>query len=155
MRQVQDRNDRDAQHEPSSSLTLACVHLNRDARVCFARTGGTGQVLHFRSGCHAATGTVLYSRTPDAGRRTPDAGRGAATGVAYHDDDAVPRARSLGRLRLSYALPISRRASRQPATHLGIAAGRLISVRNARDAVAAVLSNDVAVAFAEKHLPAR
>ncbi len=55
-----------------------------------------------------------------------------------------------GRLRPSDPLPISRRAARQPATHLGIAAGGRITVGKALDAIAAISSNDLAVAVAER-----
>jgi D-alanyl-D-alanine carboxypeptidase len=90
----------------------------------------------------ASTGTVLFSQAPDAARRPASLTKLMTLYLAFE-------ALADGRLRLSDPLPISHRAARQPATHLGIAAGERITVGKALDAIAAISSNDLAVAVAE------
>ena len=91
----------------------------------------------------ASTGTVLFSQAPDAARRPASLTKLMTLYLAFE-------ALADGRLRPSDPLPISRRAARQPATHLGIAAGGRITVGKALDAIAAISSNDLAVAVAER-----
>lgn len=91
----------------------------------------------------ASTGTVLFSQAPDAARRPASLTKLMTLYLAFE-------ALADGRLRPSDRLPISRRAARQPATHLGIAAGGRITVGKALDAIAAISSNDLAVAVAER-----
>jgi D-alanyl-D-alanine carboxypeptidase len=91
----------------------------------------------------ASTGTVLFSQAPDAARRPASLTKLMTLYLAFE-------ALADGRLRPGDPLPISRRAARQPATHLGIAAGGRITVGKALDAIAAVSSNDLAVAVAER-----
>ncbi len=91
----------------------------------------------------ASTGTVLFSQAPDAARRPASLTKLMTLYLAFE-------ALADGRLRSSDPLPISRRAARQPATHLGIAAGGRITVGKALDAIAAISSNDLAVAVAER-----
>ncbi len=92
---------------------------------------------------NGADGTILYSRSPDAARRPASLTKMMTLFMAF---DALDD----GRLRLGDELVISRRASRQPPSRLGIAAGGKISVKAALQAVAAVSANDVAVALAER-----
>lgn len=54
-----------------------------------------------------------------------------------------------GDLTLSTALPVSATAARQPAVHLGVQAGKTISVQEAIHALAILSANDVAVVLAE------
>ncbi len=91
----------------------------------------------------ASTGTVLFSQAPDAARRPASLTKLMTLYLAFE-------ALADGRLRPGDSLPISRRAARQPATHLGIAAGGRITVGKALDAIAAISSNDLAVAVAER-----
>ena len=90
-----------------------------------------------------STGAVLFSQAPDAARRPASLTKLMTLYLAFE-------ALANGRLRSSDRVVISRRAARQPASHLGIAAGKSISVTAALDAIAAVSSNDLAVAMAEK-----
>lgn len=53
------------------------------------------------------------------------------------------------KLSLSSALPVSQKASAQPAMKLGVKAGESVSVRQAVNALAAVSANDIAVVLAE------
>lgn len=91
----------------------------------------------------ASTGAVLFSKTPDVARRPASLTKLMTLFLAFE-------ALADGRLRPNDPLPISLRAAGQPASHLGIAAGRSITVNTALDAIAAVSSNDLAVALAEK-----
>jgi D-alanyl-D-alanine carboxypeptidase len=91
----------------------------------------------------ASTGTVLFSQAPDAARRPASLTKLMTLYLAFE-------ALADGRLRPCDPLLISRRAARQPATHLGIAAGGRITIGKALDAIAAISSNDLAVAVAER-----
>lgn len=91
----------------------------------------------------ASTGTVLFSQAPDAAKRPASLTKLMTLYLAFE-------ALADGRLRPSDPLPISRRAAHQPATRLGIAAGGRITVGTALDAIAAISSNDLAVAVAER-----
>jgi D-alanyl-D-alanine carboxypeptidase len=55
-----------------------------------------------------------------------------------------------GKLRLDDKIVMTRRGARQPASKLGLAAGRSISLQAAMRVVAVVSANDVAVALAER-----
>ncbi|MDY1010270.1 D-alanyl-D-alanine carboxypeptidase family protein [Sphingomonas sp. CFBP9019] len=124
----------------------------RRSQICFIVAslafGLPGQAAYARSRVFeivvdASTGTVLFSEAPDAARRPASLIKLMTFYLAFE-------AHADGRLRLSDPLPISRRAARQPAMHLGIASGGRITVGKALDAIAAISSNDLAVAVAER-----
>ena len=119
----------------------------------------------------AVTAIVMMLATPAAearGRALPpvsalvvDAGSGA---TLYADAPGTIRApasltkmmtmylafEAMGAGRLAPTIAISRKAARQPASRLGIAAGKTLSARNALGVIAVDSANDVTVALAEK-----
>jgi D-alanyl-D-alanine carboxypeptidase len=118
-------------------LIVASLAFGLPAQAAYARSRVSEIVVD------ASTGTVLFSQAPDAARRPASLTKLMTLYLAFE-------ALADGRLRPTDPLPISRRAARQPATHLGIAAGERIKVGKALDAIAAISSNDLAVAVAER-----
>jgi D-alanyl-D-alanine carboxypeptidase len=118
-------------------IIVASLALGLPAQAAYARSRVSEIVVD------ASTGTVLFSQAPDAARRPASLTKLMTLYLAFET-------LADGRLRLNDPLPISRRAARQPATHLGIAAGGRITVGKALDAIAAISSNDLAVAVAER-----
>ena len=88
------------------------------------------------------TGAELYSRNADT-KRYPASLTKIMT--LYMTFDALKR----GEWKLSTRLKVSRRASRQPQTRLGLKAGQTISVRQAILALVTRSANDVASVIAE------
>lgn len=91
----------------------------------------------------ASTGSVLYEQQADALRRPASLTKMMTLYLAF---DALAD----GALSLDDLVPFSRAAARQPASRLGIAAGRSLSVRTALRLIAVHSANDVAFALAEK-----
>ena len=118
-------------------LIVTGLALAPPAQAAVGRSGVSEIVVD------ASTGTVLFSRAPNAARPPASLTKLMTLYLAFE-------ALADGRLRPSDPLPISHQAARQPATHLGIAAGRRITVGKALDAIAAISSNDLAVAVAER-----
>ena len=118
-------------------IIVASLAFGLPAQAAYARSRVSEIVVD------ASTGTVLFSQAPDAVRRPASLTKLMTLYLAFE-------ALADGRLRPRDPLPISRLAARQPATHLGIAAGGRITVGKALDAIAAISSNDLAVAVAER-----
>jgi D-alanyl-D-alanine carboxypeptidase len=91
----------------------------------------------------AGTGGLLYADQADAPRRPASLTKIMTLFLAFDAIDA-------GRLDPDDAVTISRFAARQPASRLGLAAGKSLSVRTALRVIAVHSANDVAVALAER-----
>lgn len=91
---------------------------------------------------NAYTGTTLYADAPGTVRAPASLTKMMTMYLAFE-------AMSDGRLRPTTPIAISRAAARQPASRLGIAAGKSLSARNALGVIAVDSANDVTVALAE------
>jgi len=91
---------------------------------------------------NAYTGTTLYADAPGTVRAPASLTKMMTMYLAFE-------AMSDGRLKPSSTIAISRTAARQPASRLGIAAGKSLSARNALGVIAVDSANDVTVALAE------
>lgn len=91
----------------------------------------------------ASSGRPIYASLADVPRRPASLTKMMTLYLVFDALDA-------GRLRLDDAIPISRNAARQPASRLGIAAGKTLSVRAVVQAMAVHSANDVTVAIAER-----
>ena len=91
----------------------------------------------------ASSGRPIYASLPDEPRRPASLTKMMTLYLVFDALDA-------GRLRLDDAVTISRNAARQPASRLGIAAGKRLSVRAVIQAMAVQSANDVTVAIAER-----
>ncbi|RZF66387.1 D-alanyl-D-alanine carboxypeptidase [Sphingomonas populi] len=91
----------------------------------------------------ASSGRAIYASLPDEPRRPASLTKMMTLYLVFDALDA-------GRLRLNDPVPISRNAARQPASRLGIAAGKSLPVRAVIKAMAVDSANDVTVAIAER-----
>lgn len=91
----------------------------------------------------ASSGRPIYASLPDAPRRPASLTKMMTLYLVFDALDA-------GTLRLNDPVPISRNAARQPASRLGIAAGKSLPVRAVVKAMAVHSANDVTVAIAER-----
>jgi D-alanyl-D-alanine carboxypeptidase len=91
----------------------------------------------------AYSGTTLYADAPGTVRAPASLTKMMTMYLAFE-------AMSDGRLRPTTPITISRMAARQPASRLGIAAGKSLTARNALGVIAVDSANDVTVALAEK-----
>ena len=91
---------------------------------------------------NAYTGSTLYADAPGRVRAPASLTKMMTMFLAF-------QAMANGRLTPSTTIAISRAAARQPASRLGIAAGKSLSARNALGVIAVDSANDVAVALAE------
>ncbi len=92
---------------------------------------------------NAATGGTLYADAPGMVRAPASLTKMMTMFLAFE-------AMGDGRLTPSSAITISRAAARQPASRLGIAAGKSLTLRDALGVIAVNSSNDVTVALAER-----
>lgn len=90
----------------------------------------------------AATGNVLYSSNPDVSTSPASL---AKLMTLYLTFEAIEQ----GKLKLSQQLPISRRASIQPASKLYLQAGQSISVEDAIRGLVTKSANDAAMVLSE------
>jgi D-alanyl-D-alanine carboxypeptidase len=91
---------------------------------------------------NAYTGVTLYADAPGTVRAPASLTKMMTMYLAFE-------AMSNGRLRSTTPILISRAAARQPASRLGIAAGKSLSAHNALGVIAVDSANDVTVALAE------
>jgi D-alanyl-D-alanine carboxypeptidase len=91
---------------------------------------------------NADTGTTLYADAPGTVRAPASLTKMMTMYLAFEAMDA-------GRVNPTTPIAISRTAARQPASRLGIAAGKSLSLRNALGVIAVDSANDVTVALAE------
>jgi D-alanyl-D-alanine carboxypeptidase len=91
---------------------------------------------------NADTGTTLYADAPGTVRAPASLTKMMTMYLAFE-------AMNAGRLKPTTPIAISRTAARQPASRLGIAAGKSLSLRNALGVIAVDSANDVTVALAE------
>ncbi|MDH7974675.1 D-alanyl-D-alanine carboxypeptidase family protein [Sphingomonas sp. AR_OL41] len=92
---------------------------------------------------NATTGGTLYADAPGMVRAPASLTKMMTMFLAFE-------AMADGRLKPNSAITISRTAARQPASRLGIAAGKSLTLRNALGVIAVNSSNDVTVALAER-----
>lgn len=92
---------------------------------------------------NAYTGATLYADAPGTVRAPASLTKMMTMYLAFE-------AMSDGRLTPATSIAISRTAARQPASRLGIAAGKSLTTRNALGVIAVDSANDVTVALAEK-----
>jgi D-alanyl-D-alanine carboxypeptidase len=121
---------------PASAAMMMMVAAGADAR---ARALPPVSALVI----DADSGTTLYADAPGTVRAPASLTKMMTMFLAFE-------AMSDGRLTPTSAIAISRAAARQPASRLGIAAGKSLSVRNALGVIAVDSANDVTVALAEK-----
>lgn len=91
----------------------------------------------------AGNGATLYADAPGTVRAPASLTKMMTMYLAFE-------ALGKGRLAPTSAITISRAAARQPASRLGIAAGKSLTARNALGVIAVDSANDVTVALAEK-----
>ena len=91
----------------------------------------------------ADSGAALYADAPGTVRAPASLTKMMTMYLAFE-------AMGEGRLTPNATIAISRNAARQPASRLGIAAGKSLSARNALGVIAVDSANDVTVALAEK-----
>jgi D-alanyl-D-alanine carboxypeptidase len=91
---------------------------------------------------NAATGGTLYADAPGRVRAPASLTKMMTMFLAFE-------AMADGRLKPTTTIPISRAAASQPASRLGIAAGKSLSARDALGVIAVNSANDVTVALAE------
>lgn len=89
------------------------------------------------------TGKVVYARNANARRYPASLTKVMTLYILFQELDA-------GRLTKATRLRVSKRASRQPPSKLGLKAGSTISVDNAIRALAVKSANDIAVTIAER-----
>ena len=91
----------------------------------------------------AYSGKVIYSRNADARRYPASLTKIMTLYILFAELDA-------GRISKSTRMTVSKKASRQPPSKLGLKAGQTISVDNAIRALVTKSANDVAMVIAEK-----
>lgn len=127
-------------HEWGLALASAATVTMMTAPAADARARGLPPVSALV--VNAYTGATLYADAPGTVRAPASLTKMMTMYLAFE-------AMSDGRLRPTTAVAISRTAARQPASRLGIAAGKSLSARSALGVIAVDSANDVTVALAE------
>lgn len=124
---------------PAKGLALVAM-MTMTAPAVDARARGLPPVSALV--VNAYTGTTLYADAPGTVRAPASLTKMMTMYLAFEAINA-------GRLKPTTPIAISRAAARQPASRLGIAAGKSLSARNALGVIAVDSANDVTVALAE------